>query len=116
MANGGTASRLDDHRLSPPVDAWEFPKYPDRTVILPGEVDLAEELKKFIAANESRLRESGCWLGTWINPQTNCFYLDITIRCEDLDEAKRLALEFSERAGRRIVALYNSWRRETVYL
>lgn len=116
LANGGTASRLDDYQLSPPVDAWEFPKYPDRTVILPSNADLAEELKKFIAVNESFLRETGCWLGTWINPQTGCFYLDITIRCEDLDEAKRLALEFSECVGRRIVALYNSRRRETVYL
>lgn len=116
LKNGGTASRLDDHQLSPPVDAWEFPKYPARTVILPAKADLADGLRKFITANESLLREPDCWLGTWINPQTGCFYLDITIRCEDLGEAKRLALEFSERAGRRIVALYNSWRRETVYL
>ena len=116
LANGGTASRLDDYQLSPPVDAWEFPKYPDRTMILPAEADLVDELRKFIAANETHLREPGCWLGTWINPQTGCFYLDITIRCNDLDEARKLALEFSERAGRRIVALYNSRCRETVYL
>lgn len=114
--NGGTASRPDIHQLSPPVDAWEFPKYPARTVILPPDANLADELKKFVTANELFLREPDCWLGTWVHPQTGCFYLDITTRCEDLDEGRRLALEFSERAGRRIVALYNSGRKETVYL
>jgi hypothetical protein len=116
LKNGGTASRLDGYQLCAPTDAWEFPKYPDRTVILPPEADLVEELKKFISENESFLQEPDCWLGTWINPQTGCFYLDITTRCNDLDEARKMALEFSARAGRRIVALYHSGRKETMYL
>lgn len=114
--NGGTASKLDTYELSPPVDAWEFPKYPNRTVILPSEANLLAELKEFVLANEPFLREPDCWLGTWIHPQTRYCYLDITMRCDELDEATKLALEFSEGAGRRIVALYNSWRKETVYL
>jgi len=116
LENGGTASRLDGYQLLLPVDAWQFPKYPARTVILPPEADLVEELKKFISVNEPLLREPDCWLGTWVNPGTGCFYLDITTSCNDLDEARRMALEISEREGRRIVAIYNSVRRETVYL
>lgn len=114
--NGGTTSKLNDYQLLPPMDAWQFPKYPGRTRILLADVDLVNELKSFISANEIFLREPGCWLGTWINPQTRCFYLDITTSCTDLETAKKMALEISEREGRRIVAIYNSMRRETVYL
>jgi hypothetical protein len=113
---GGTASRLDGYQFLPSADVWEFPKYPSRTVILPPDADLVEELKKFISTNETYLREPDCWLGTWINPQTGYFYLDVTTSCQDLNEAKRIVLEISNREGRRIVALYNSKRRETVYL
>jgi hypothetical protein len=116
FAQGGSASRLDGHELLPAMDAWEFPRYPARTVILPPEADLVEGLKAFISANETFLREPGCWLGTWIHPQTGCVYLDITTSCTDLHEARRRALEASSRDGRWIVALYNSRRRETVYL
>jgi hypothetical protein len=75
-----------------------------------------EALKSFISANETFLREPDCWLGTWINPQTRCLYLDITTSCRDLDEARKLALDISAHEGRRIVAIYNSKRKETVYL
>jgi hypothetical protein len=116
LEKGGTASRLDTYQFLPPVDAWEFPKYPGKTVIFPLEVDLVEELRNFISANESLLRESNCWLGTWINSHTQHFYFDITTSCNDIDEARKTALEIGEREGRKIVALYNSKRNKTVYL
>jgi hypothetical protein len=116
LDNGGVASRLDTYEFLPPVDAWSFPKYPARTAILPPDVDLVDALKTFISANEGFLREPDCWLGTWINPRTHYFYLDIATGCADLDEARSMALEISEREGRKIVALYNSERKETVYL
>ena len=77
---------------------------------------MVDELKKFIRANEPLLREPDCWLGTWINPQTHCFYLDIATSVSDLDEAKKIALETGIREGRKIVALHNSERNEIVYL
>ena len=116
LENGGVASKLDTYQFLPSRDTWSFPKYPSRTAILPPEVDLVDELKNFIAANEQFLREPDCWLGTWINPRTGHFYLDIATSCDDLDEARRTALEVSAREGRVIVALYNSKRKETVYL
>lgn len=116
LANGGTASRLAERRLLPAMDVWQFPRYPARTVILAPETDLVAALRSFIRENEAFLREPDCWLGTWIHPQTRCFYLDITGGCEDLEEARRLAREASQREGRQIVALYNSGRKETVYL
>jgi hypothetical protein len=114
--HGGTASKLEGYERLPLMDTWQFPKYPSKTVILPPEADLVEALKSFISTNEGFLREPNCWLGTWINPQTRCFYLDITTSCKDLDEARRLALEISAREGRKIVAIYNSVRKEIVYL
>lgn len=116
LDNGGTASRVGDYQLLPPIDAWQFPKYPARTIILAPHADLVEGLRDFILSNETYLSEPDCWLGTWINPQTQCVYLDITTSCHDLEAARNIALEISEREGRRIVALYNSSRRETVYL
>lgn len=114
--HGGSASKLDGYELLPPADAWEFPKYPAKTAILPPDADLVEGLKAFISANEMFLREPDCWLGTWINPQTGCFYLDITTSCPDLEEAKRMAFAASQRDGRRIVAIYNSKHRQTVFV
>ena len=116
LEQGVTASKLDTYQFLQPVDAWGFPKYPGQTAILPPEVDLVTELKKFVSAYEPLLREPDCWLGTWINPQTQHYYLDITTSCDNLDEARRMALDISNREGRRIVALYNSKRKETVYL
>jgi hypothetical protein len=116
LEKGVTASKLDTYQFLSAVDAWGFPKYPGRTAILPPDVDLVNELKNFIMANEPLLRETDCWLGTWINPQTQHCYLDITTSHPDLNEARRIALEISDREGRRIVALYNSKQNKTIYL
>jgi len=116
LEKGGAVSKLDTYQFLPPVDDWKFPKYPGKTSILPPEVDLVQELKAFILANEALLREPDCWLGTWIHPQTRQFYLDIATGHADLQEARKLALELGRREGRKIVALYNSGRNEIFYL
>ena len=116
LERAGTVSRVDTRQFLPPTDDWQFPKYPNKTVILPPGVDLAEELRKFIQANEHLLREPGCWLGTWIHPQTHYFYPDIATSVLDLEEARNMALEIGGREGRKIVAIYNSARNEIVYL
>lgn len=116
LEQGGAASDIETCQLLPPADAWEFPKYPQRTAILPLDVDLAAEIKAFIIANERYLKEPDCWLGTWINPRTQHFYLDITTSREDPDEARRVAIETSQKEGRKIVALYNPKRDQTIYL
>jgi hypothetical protein len=116
LEQGGSTAKLDTLQILPPSDTWSFPKYPGKTVILPLQVNLIRELKAFISTNDTFLRESGCFLGTWINPQSQHYYFDIIIRCNDLTEAKRLALELSQKEGRKIVALYNSERREIIYL
>lgn len=116
LKKGVTASNLDTYQFLAPVDAWGFPKYPGRTVILPPEADLVEALKTFIADNEPALREADSWLGTWINPHTGEYYLDITTSRQGLAEARATAKAISLREGRKIVALYNSKRDQTVYL
>jgi hypothetical protein len=98
------------------MDVWAFPKYPSKTAILPQDVPLIEALRDFILANELFLREPDCWLGTWIHPQTHEFYLDIATSCAELNLARQMTFEASQREGRRIVAIYNSKHKETIYL
>ncbi len=116
IENGGVAFDLNTCQFIPPIDRWEFPKYPSKTLILPAATDLVAALQGFISSNEEWLREADCWLGTWVHPQTHEFYLDFTTGCEDLEAARTMALEASQRDGRRIVAIYNSKRKQIVYL
>jgi hypothetical protein len=62
------------------------------------------------------LNEANCWLGTWINPRSGEYYLDVATGIADLTEARRTAKRISVEDGRKIVAIFNSKRNETVYL
>jgi len=64
----------------------------------------------------SSLRESNCWLGTWINPDTGDCYLDMTALYFCLEDAKREAIALSKRAQRKIVALYDFQHGRSLYL
>lgn len=116
MAYGMTASKIDTYAFLQPVDAWGFPKYPGKTVILPAEADLIQALASFITTNGVFLSEADAWLGTWINPNTQHCYLDITTSRTSLEEARWVATEIGAQQGRRIVALYNSLHDQTAYL
>ncbi|QBD81900.1 hypothetical protein EPA93_40370 [Ktedonosporobacter rubrisoli] len=116
LERGGVTSKLATYQLLEPVNRWSFPKYPSKTAILAPDIDIVEELKTFIQLHEQCLREPDCSLGTWINPATKYYYLDITMSCADLEEARREALLISQSEGRKIVAIYNSWCGRTVYL
>lgn len=116
IKNGGSASRLNEKDFLPPRDMWSFPKYPARTMILPSTVDLALELREFITRNEALLNEADCWLGTWINPRSGEYYLDIATGISGLNEAREAAKRISIEFERKIVAIFNSKRNETVYL
>lgn len=116
MAQGGTASKPKTREFLPAMDVWSFPKYPSRTAILPQTVDLAHELREFIQRNEAVLNEEDCWLGTWIHPRTGDYYLDVATGVADLTEARRVAMKVSAMEGRRVVALFNAKRNETVFL
>lgn len=116
IKNGGSASRLNEKDFLPPRDMWSFPKYPAQTMILPSTVDLALELREFITRNEALLNEADCWLGTWINPRSGEYYLDIATGISGLHEAREAAKRISIEFERKIVAIFNSKRNETVYL
>lgn len=116
LRDGGSVSNVRTRQFLPPLDVWRFPKYPNKTVILPSDTDLLISIRNFIKIHENFLYEPDCSLGTWIHPQTHEYYLDISTSCTDLEEAKSLANQYSERDGRKIVALYNSKRKETVFL
>lgn len=116
LEKGMSTSKIDTYQFLVPVDAWGFPKHPGKTAILPPDADLVAELKAFIQANHASLLEADSWLGTWIHPSSHDYYLDITMSCESLEDARQKALERGEEEGRKIVALYNSQRDLTVYL
>ncbi len=116
LEKGISASKVDLYQFLAPTDSWGFPKYPDKTAILPPESDLVAELRAFINLNRIYLLEADSWLGTWIHPSSRSCYIDITMSCESLEEARKKAHERSKEGGRKIVALYNSKRDQTLYL
>ena len=116
LERGGTTSRPDTYPFLSAVYAWGLPKYPDRTVIFPPDANLPTTVTAFIQKNADFFKEKNCWLGTWINPQTNHCYLDITCIYTRLEEARREAITLCHRAQRKIVALYDFKRGRAVYL
>ncbi len=116
LEQGGVTSKVDTYQFLDSIDAWGLPKYPSKTVILPPEADLVEQLRLFIQAHHVDLLEPDAWLGTWVDPLTQRYYLDITLICPVLEEAKREALERSRQEGRTVVAVYNFKLNQTVYL
>ena len=113
---GGTASKPADREFLPARDLWCFPKYPARTAILPPTTDLPKALWEFIQQNAEVLAEPDCWLGTWVNPQTGDFYLDVATGLKDLDEAISFAKQAGSAEGREVVAMFNPKRDQTVFL
>ena len=85
-------------------------------MIHPRTIDLATELKEFIAKNESYLNEEDCWLGTWINLLSGEYYLDVATGIHDLEEARQMAFEAGCREQRSIVTLFNPKKNQTIYL
>lgn len=116
IKNGGSASKLNAKKFLPLLDIWSFPKYPSRTAILPPTVHLTTELRQFIVENEVFLNEPDCWLGTWVNPRSGEYYLDIAMGIAGENEARETAMKISVEDGRKIVAIFNAKRNETIYL
>ncbi len=116
LERGGVTSKIDTYQFLSGVDAWGIPKYPDKTVILTAGADLCHEVTAFIYANEAHLREPDGWLGTWIDPATNHCYLDVTTIYSCLEDATREALALSQKAQRKIAALYDFRREQALYL
>jgi hypothetical protein len=116
LKNGGSTSKPEKCEFTPVDDFWAFPLFPARTAILPASTDLGQALKQFIRANQDVLSRPDCWLGTWINTRTGEFYLDVTTRCANLEDAIRLAKEVGRLEGRPIEAIFNAFRNETIFL
>jgi hypothetical protein len=116
LERGGVTSNVDTYEFLGPIDAWGVPKYPGKTVELPSDAHIVEEIRRFILDNARELREPGCWLGTWIDPLTNCCYLDITTLAPCLEDAREEAFKRSRQDRREIVALYHFKYQQIVYL
>lgn len=116
LSQGGTASKPSQYQFLPVRDLWSFPKYPARTVIVPDTVNLIEAVRNFITQNEAFLNEEDCWLGTWLNPQTEEIYFDVSTGMQDIEVARKTANQAGTREGRLVVAMYNPFRNKTIYL
>ncbi|HNF94796.1 MAG TPA: hypothetical protein PLQ75_09120 [Anaerolineales bacterium] len=116
IQEGGSASKPSSCIFLPIQDLWCFPKYPAKTSIFPPHINLAEELKNFIEKNITFLDEEDCWLGTWVNPQTGEYYLDISTGIENLEAARSFAIQAGQKDGREIVAMFNPRQRHTIFL
>ncbi|MCB0118409.1 MAG: hypothetical protein KDD72_05235 [Anaerolineales bacterium] len=113
---GGTASNPIALEFLPIRDLWCFPKYPSKTAILPPTVNLTAELESFIDQNRKSLNEADCWLGTWVNPQTGDYYLDVSTGIKGLEAARETAIRVGNNEGRKIAAIFNPARNETIFL
>lgn len=116
LEHGGVTSNLRTQQFLAPIDAWGLPRHPERTLILPPEADIFQELSCFVYANTGYLYAPGSWLGTWINPSTHCCHLDITEICPTLEEARAQALWRNAHSSCTIIAIYNFKKKETIYL
>jgi len=113
---GGATADMEKKKLLVPKNAWFFPKYSSKTKIIPLNTNLLKELETFVNDNKGLFLEKNTFLGVWLNPNTQHYYLDVTTSVEDLNFAKKTAKEISIREGRKIVTLYNPKLNKTVYL
>lgn len=116
LEHGGVTSNLHTYQFLAPIDAWGLPRYPEKTLILQPDADIFSGLRHFIHANTDSLHAPGSWLGTWINPSTDCCHLDITEIYPTFEEARAQALQRNASGVRAIVAIYNFKQKRTVYL
>ena len=116
VEEGGSASKPSSCIFLPIQDLWCFPKYPAKTFILSPHVNLAKELIFFIEKNSTFLNEEDCWLGTWVNPQTGEYYLDISTGIENLEAARSFAIQAGKKDAREIVAMFNPKQQRTIFL
>lgn len=116
MQSGGASVDVKRQIIVQPQDYWMFPKYPSKTRIIPKTMDLKREIDKYLEDCKVQLHEKGVYFGIWLNPKTNEYYLDITMTVGEMKEAILVAKKISIDEGRKIVAIYNPLRNETVYL
>jgi hypothetical protein len=113
LDHGGTTADLRTMKIVPAIDAWYFPRFPERTMIV-ALTDLDSSVSRFIEVHRETLITGNLWLGTWINPETRACYLDLITRTADQHEALHLARRYSRDGGRKIIAICNPSRRQTL--
>jgi hypothetical protein len=113
--HGGTTADLRTMKILPAIDAWYFPRFPEWTMIV-ALTDLDSSVSHFIEVHREMLITGNLWLGTWINPETRTCYLDLITRTADAQEALALARRYSRYGGRKIIAICNPSRRQTLDL
>jgi hypothetical protein len=116
VSHGGVTVDLVNNKITKDTNAWFFPRYPDKTVICPHNSNLTGEINNFISINKNLLINQNNYLGVWLNPQTDEWYLDITASNIDRDDALSQAKQISDISGRKIVSIYNPFTKETIFL
>lgn len=112
---GGTTFDMGTQSFVTSINSWFYPKYPGITQIVPVS-ELDSVLAVFISSNKELLSEKNCYLGTWLNPESQRVYLDVTTYQSSLENALFEAREISEKQGRKIVTVYNPFLKETKYV
>jgi len=114
QANGGITLRYTN---GVPVqvgsDYWYFPVQPDATVIVARQ-RLEPAYNEFVANNINALATRGRYLGVWLNPDTDQYYFDITIRATTKASALRYIARINSVSQRQILAAFNPARNETL--
>ena len=94
-------------------DYWYFPVQPDVTVIV-AQQRLAVAYNEFVANNINALAMRGRYLGVWLNPDTDQYYFDITIRATTKGSALKYMTRINSVSQRQILAAFNPLRGATL--
>jgi len=114
QANGGITLRYTDGAAKQVGgDFWYFPAKPDNTMIVARQ-RLEPAYNEFVANNINALATRGRYLGVWLNPDTDQYYFDITIRATTKASALRYIARINSVSQRQILAAFNPARNETL--
>lgn len=94
-------------------DRWYFPLLPDATEVVLAD-DLHYRLDEFMLCHQKRLKETNVYLGVWLNPENDSYYLDINTAERSKPKAIQRAKSINSTSKRQILAMYNPQRDETI--
>lgn len=69
-----------------------------------------ERMAEFIRSRAIELDDPSNYFGAWNNPKNGFWYLDVSVRVDTLEEARKLAIQNKQ------LAIYDVAKKELIYL
>lgn len=94
-------------------DFWYYTLLPDQTLIC-GHDKLKPAFLDFVNKHQGELSKSDRFLGIWLNPEDNMFYIDVNARAKSPEETLQRVDNINRSSARQIIAAYNPAKDETL--